>query len=124
MGVSFVRGLRVRPAHGHRDRQHFVGTPVGGRPELGARAHPGRELREVYLHPFEAVSARPPALRDERYHELDGCRAGAGDLLTGLLRDEWGRGLVWDYFSVRRSPTTTGCADAETPRRCLTAAST
>jgi beta-glucosidase len=65
---------------------------------------PERELREVYLHPFEAA-VRAGGLRAamNAYHELDGVPCAANRaLLTGILRDDWGFDgiVVADYFSV------------------------
>jgi len=109
MGVAFVRGLQGSdPRHGVvATAKHFVGYGASEGGLNWAPAHiPARELREVYLHPFEAV-VRTAGLRSlmNGYHELDGVPCGADhDLLTGLLRDDWGfEGVVVsDYFSVRQ----------------------
>src|SRR5215467_12052648 len=109
MGVAFVRGLQgADPRHGVlATAKHFVGYAASEGGLNWAPAHiPARELREVYLHPFEAV-VRTAGLRSlmNGYHELDGVPCGAaGDLLTGILRREWGFGgvVVADYFSVRQ----------------------
>lgn len=109
MGVAFVRGLQGDDL---RDgvvatAKHFVGY---GGSEGGlnwAPAHiPPRELRDVYLHPFEAV-VRTAGVRSvmNAYVEIDGVPCTADrDLLTGLLRDDWGFDgfVVSDYFSVRQ----------------------
>jgi beta-glucosidase len=109
MGVAFVRGLQgadlcegvVATA------KHFVGYGASEGGMNWAPVHVGaRELREVYLHPFEAA-VRVAGVRSvmNAYHELDGMPCGADrDLLTGLLRDEWGFDgcVVADYFSVRQ----------------------
>ena len=61
---------------------------------------PPRELREVYLHPFEAA-VRIAGARSvmNAYNEIDGMLCAADrDLLTGPLRDEWG----FDGFVVVR----------------------
>ena len=64
MGVAFVRGLQGDDLarRRRRDREALRRLRrVGGRHELGAaRASAARELRDVYLHPFEA------AVRDRR----------------------------------------------------------
>jgi beta-glucosidase len=109
MGVSFVRGLQSEDLrHGViATAKHFVGYAAseGGLNWAPAHIQP-RELREVYLHPFEAV-VRQAGLRSvmNAYHELDGvpCTADRG-LLTGTLREEWGFDgvLVSDYFSIRQ----------------------
>ncbi|MGH9132817.1 MAG: glycoside hydrolase family 3 C-terminal domain-containing protein, partial [Ilumatobacteraceae bacterium] len=65
-----------------------------------------RELRDVYLRPFEAA-VRDAAVGSvmNAYHELDGVPCGANRwLLTDVLRGEWGfaGSLVADYFTVRQ----------------------
>src|SRR5258708_4981157 len=70
-----------------------------------APAHIGwRELREIYLFPFEAdVREAKMASMMNAYHELDGVPCGASrELLTEILRDEWGFDgtVVSDYFAV------------------------
>ncbi|MCC7357952.1 MAG: glycoside hydrolase family 3 C-terminal domain-containing protein [Anaerolineales bacterium] len=109
MGVAYVRGLQGPDlttgvaATG----KHFG---AHGLPEAGLNWGPvkvgGRELREVYLHPFEAV-VREAGLATimNAYHELDGIPCGASrELLTDLLRTEWGfDGIVTsDYDTLPR----------------------
>jgi beta-glucosidase len=109
MGVSFVRGLQGADLREGviATAKHFVGYAASEGGLNWAPAHiASRELREVYLHPFEAV-VRTAGLRGlmNGYHELDGMPCGADrGLLTGILRDQWGyEGLVVsDYFSVRQ----------------------
>jgi beta-glucosidase len=109
MGVSFVRGLQGDDLKDGviATAKHFVGygASEGGLnwapPHLGAR-----ELRDVYLHPFEAA-VRSGGLRSvmNAYNELDGLPAAADrHLLTEILREQWGfRGcVVSDYFAVRQ----------------------
>jgi beta-glucosidase len=109
MGVSFVRGLQGADL---RDgviatAKHFVGYAASEGGLNWAPPHiPARELREVYLYPFEAV-VRTAGLRSvmNGYHELDGVPCGANrDLLTGILREQWGFDgiVVADYFSIRQ----------------------
>jgi beta-glucosidase len=109
MGVSFVRGLQGEDL---RDgviatAKHFVGYAASEGGLNWAPPHiPARELREVYLYPFEAV-VRTAGLRSvmNGYHELDGVPCGANrDLLTGILREQWGFDgiVVADYFSIRQ----------------------
>ena len=110
MGVAFVRGLQ---GDGPRVRRHRHGEAprrlrrIGGRDELGACADPAeRELHDVYLHPFEAA-VRDAGVRSvmNAYNEIDGVPCAADhELLTTLLRDEWGFDgcVVSDYFSVRQ----------------------
>jgi beta-glucosidase len=107
MGVAFVRGLQGTSL---RDgvvatAKHFVGygASEGGMNWAPAHIAP-RELREVYLHPFEAV-VRDAGLASlmNAYHELDGVPCGANaELLQDLLRGEWGftGTVVSDYFAV------------------------
>jgi len=109
MGVAFVRGLQGGDLREGviATAKHFVGYGASEGGLNWAPAHiPARELREVHLHPFEAV-VRTAGLRSlmNGYHELDGVPCGAaGDLLTGILRREWGFDgvVVADYFSVRQ----------------------
>ncbi len=109
MGVAFVHGLQ-----GQNWREgviatakHFVGY---GMSEGGLNWAPPhltpRELREVYLLPFEAaVKEAGLASVMNAYNELDGIPCGASkELLNHILREEWGfDGLVVsDYFSVNQ----------------------
>ena len=109
LGVAFVRGLQGdRLTDGVlATAKHFVGYGASEGGLNWAPAHiPARELREVYLHPFEAVVkvANVQSVMNG-YHELDGVPCAADrDLLTGLLRDQWGfeGTVVSDYFAVRQ----------------------
>ena len=85
--------------------KHFVayGASEGGM--NWAPAHvPERELREVFLPPFEAaIKTAGLASIMNAYHELDGVPCSASRwLLTDLLRGELGFDglLVSDYFAV------------------------
>ena len=108
MGMAFVRGLQgPDPKQGViATAKHFVGYSAseGGLNWAPAKI-PDRELREVYLHPFEgAVRAGLHSVMNA-YLELDGVPCAADrDLLTGLLRETWGfeGSVVSDYFSVRQ----------------------
>jgi beta-glucosidase len=109
MGVAFVRGLQGDdPREGViATAKHFVGygASEGGMNWAPARIPP-RELREVYLHPFEAA-VRTAGVRSvmNAYNEIDGVLCAADhELLTTLLREEWGfEGcVVSDYFSIRQ----------------------
>lgn len=106
MGNAFVRGLQGPDlASGVvATAKHFVGY---GAPEGGmnwAPAHIGdRELREVYLHPFEAAVAAGLASVMNSYNELDGVPGAANEpLMNQLLRDTWKfeGTVVSDYFAV------------------------
>jgi len=109
MGVAFVRGLQGASL---RDgvvatAKHFIayGASEGGMNWAPARVG-ARELRDVYMHPFEAV-VRIAGLRSlmNAYNEVDGMPcAGDRSLLTTILREQWGFDgyVVSDYFSVRQ----------------------
>src|SRR6476646_5947378 len=109
MGVAFVQGLQ---GHSLRDgvtatAKHFVGYGASdGGMNWAPAGIPPRELREVYLPPFEAA-VRVATARSvlNAYNEIDGVLCAADrDLLTGILRDEWGFDgcVVSDYFSIRQ----------------------
>jgi beta-glucosidase len=112
MGVAFVRALQGEdPASGViATAKHLVGYGASEGGLNWAPAHIGaRELREVHLHPFEAV-VRTAGLRAvmNAYNELDGVPTAADPhLLTTVLRDEWGFAgcVVADYFAVRQLAT-------------------
>ncbi|SHF39938.1 beta-glucosidase [Caldanaerobius fijiensis DSM 17918] len=107
MGVSYIKGLQGKNLQEGimATAKHFVGY---GNSEGGmnwAPAHiPERELREVFLSPFEAaVKEAKVASIMAAYHELDGIPChGSNKLLTEILRNEWGfDGLVVsDYFAI------------------------
>ena len=109
MGVAFVSGLQGDDlADGViATAKHFVGYGASEGGLNWAPSHLGaRELRDVYLHPFEAA-VRSAGLRSvmNAYSELDGVPAAADrDLLTGILRDQWGfvGCVVADYFAIRQ----------------------
>ena len=107
MGVNFVRGLQGDDWHTGvlATAKHFVGY---GLPEGGMNWAPAhisrRELREVFMLPFEAA-VKEANLQSvmNGYHELDGVPCAASkELLTDILRGEWGfDGLVVsDYFAI------------------------
>ncbi|MEZ5294967.1 MAG: glycoside hydrolase family 3 N-terminal domain-containing protein [Ilumatobacteraceae bacterium] len=95
MGVEFIRGLQGDDlADGViATAKHFVGYGASEGGMNWAPAHlPERELRDVYLRPFEAA-VREAGLASvmNGYHELDGVPCGANRwLLTEVLRGEWG----------------------------------
>ena len=107
MGCGYVRGLQGSDLQQGviATGKHFVayGMPEGGL--NWAPAHVGRrELREVYLFPFEAA-VREAGLASimNAYHELDGIPCGASrELLTDILRGEWGFDgiVVSDYNTL------------------------
>jgi beta-glucosidase len=109
MGVAFVQGLQGASLREGviATAKHFVGYGASdGGMNWAPAGIPPRELREVYLHPFEAA-VRVGGIGSvmNAYNEVDGivCTADRG-LLTGLLRDEWGFDgcVVSDYFSIRQ----------------------
>ena len=108
MGTAFVEGLQGADLTQGvvATAKHFVGYSASEGGLNWAPPHlPDRELREVYLHPFEAVVGAGARSVMNAYHELDGipCAAHRG-LLTDILRDEWGfeGTVVSDYFAVRQ----------------------
>ncbi|HTF35603.1 MAG TPA: glycoside hydrolase family 3 N-terminal domain-containing protein [Myxococcota bacterium] len=107
MGIAYVRGVQgERLAEGILcTGKHFVGYGASEGGMNWAPAHLGsRELRELYVTPFEAAicEAGLGSIMNG-YQELDGVPCGASRaLLTDLLRDELGfEGVVVaDYFTV------------------------
>jgi beta-glucosidase len=123
MGTAFVQGLQGADLTKGviATPKHFVGYSASEGGLNWAPPHiPPRELREVYLHPFEAVVAAGAWSVMNGYHELDGIPCGAHhELLTDILRREWGfeGTVVSDYFAVRQlasyhhvAPDATGAA--------------
>ncbi len=109
MGVAFVSGLQGDNLTDGviATSKHFVGYGASEGGLNWAPSHLGaRELRDVYLYPFEAA-VRSAGLRSvmNAYSELDGIPAAADrGLLTGILREQWGfvGCVVADYFAVRQ----------------------
>jgi beta-glucosidase len=112
MAVAYVRGLQ-----GDDIKQgviatlkHFAGH---GLPERGLNSSPSlippRLFRDVYLYPFEQAVKEGGVLSVmNAYHEIDGVPCAASeDLLTDILRSEWGFDgiVVSDYYSVRQLET-------------------
>lgn len=106
-GVKFVQGLQGRSWDERiiATAKHFVGYGV---PDGGFNwnpAHiPARELREIYLLPFETAVKEAKLLSlMNGYNELDGVPCAASkELLDTILRSEWGFDgvVVSDYFSI------------------------
>ncbi len=107
LGVSYIKGIQ-----GHDLKQgvaatgkHFVGYGMSEGGMNWAPPHLGwRELREVYLFPFEAAlhEAKLASIMNA-YHEIDGIPCGSSkELLTDILRGEWGfeGTVVSDYFAI------------------------
>lgn len=107
MGVAFVQGLQGdNPTRGvAATAKHFVGygAPDGGMNWNPARI-PARELREVFMQPFEAAVKEANLYSImHAYNELDGVPCAASrELLTCVLRQEWGFDgvVVSDYFAI------------------------
>ncbi|WP_199174779.1 glycoside hydrolase family 3 N-terminal domain-containing protein [Halegenticoccus soli] len=130
MAGAYIRGLQGEdPREGvSATVKHFAGHGVGEGGKNRPTAHLGeRKLREVHLYPFE-VAVRQAGVESvmNAYHDIDGVPCAADrELLTGVLREEWGFDgpVVSDYFSVMHLITEHGVA--ETPReaavRALTA---
>ena len=107
MGVSYIKGIQGSNwkkgimATG----KHFVGHGVSEGGMNWAPPHiPPREMREVFIAPFEAaVKEAGIASIMPAYHELDGipCHSSK-ELLREILRDELGFDglLVSDYFGI------------------------
>ena len=107
IGCGYVRGLQGPDltkgviATG----KHFAayGIPDGGRNIAAVRVGP-RELRDVYLYPFEAaVKAAKLGSIMNAYHEIDGVPCVADrELLTEILRNKWGFDgiVVSDYGAI------------------------
>jgi beta-glucosidase len=107
LGVAYIKGLQGDDLkHGIiATAKHFVGYSMSEGGLNWAPPHLGwRELREVYMFPFEAAvrEAKLASLMNA-YHELDGIPCGSSkELLTHILRDEWGFDgtVVSDYFAI------------------------
>src|SRR5215211_4037212 len=107
-GSAFVHGLQTDDVGRGviATGKHFLGYGASEGGMNWAPAHvPERELREVFLLPFEAaIKTAGLASIMNAYHELDGMPCGASRaLLTDLLRGQLGfDGLVVsDYFAVQ-----------------------
>ncbi len=109
MGIAYIRGLQGDDLGSGviATAKHLVGYGASEGGLNWAPAHlTERELRDVYLRPFEAA-VRVAGLSSvmNGYHEIDGIPCAANRwLLTELLRGEWGFDgvVVSDYFAVRQ----------------------
>lgn len=103
VGTAYVRGLQS--AGIQATLKHFVGYSGSraGRNHAPVSAGP-RELADLFLPPFEmAVLDGGARSVMNAYNDVDGVPMAANaELLTGLLREEWGFDgtVVADYFSV------------------------
>ncbi|MFJ6154454.1 beta-xylosidase/alpha-l-arabinosidase [Micromonospora profundi] len=113
-GAAYVRGLESTGIVA--TLKHFAGYSAsrGGR-NLAPVPMGRRELADVILPPFE-MALRLGGARSvmHSYAEIDGLPVAADEeLLTGLLRDEWGftGTVVADYFAIRFLQTLHGVAE-------------
>jgi beta-glucosidase len=130
MGVHFVRGLQGQNWQEGvvATAKHFVGYGMseGGMNWAPVHIAP-RELREVFLLPFEtAVKQANLQSLMNAYHELDGVPCTASkELLTDILRGEWGFDgiVVSDYFAIEEIERThrLSSSKAESAHLALTA---
>jgi len=110
MGVAAVRGFQGDASFRDKTRvmatmKHFV---AHGSPESGQNCAPAnvsmRELREVFLRPFERAIREGGAVSVmASYNEVDGVPSHANRwLLRDVLRKEWGFGgfIVSDYYAI------------------------
>ncbi len=102
-GAAYVRGLQG--AGVVATLKHFVGYSASQAGRNLAPVSAGeREVRDILAFPFE-VAVRDAGTRSvmNSYAEIDGLPVAVNrDLLTGLLREEWGftGTVVADYFAV------------------------
>lgn len=108
MGAAYIKGLQGEDLRRGviATAKHFTayGISEGGR-NLGPARVGERELREIFLFPFE-VAVREAGVRSimNAYHDIDGIPCAASYfLLTRVLREEWGFSgiVVSDYNAVR-----------------------
>jgi beta-glucosidase len=110
MGVAYIRGLQGE--NETVDNDHIISTikhfTAHGSPEGGVNLSPvyagERQLRELYLKPFEAAIKEAGALSVmPAYSEVDGIPCSASKmLLTKILRHEWNfKGYTFsDYEAI------------------------
>jgi beta-xylosidase len=103
LGIAYVRGLQ---ADGEvlATGKHMVGhgVPEGGLNRAPAHLGP-RELRDVFLWPFEAAVRAGMRSMMHAYEDVDGVPCVASrELFTTTLRDEWGFDgvVVSDYIGI------------------------
>lgn len=116
LGVASIEGFQGEPGKGTdwpfaADKvvatlKHLTGH---GQPAAGVNIAPAamgpRELREIFLPPFEAaVRLSQAASIMASYNEIDGVPSHVnGPLLNGIARGEWGfqGAVVSDYFAIQ-----------------------
>ena len=119
LGAAYVRGLQAGGSLRTgvvATGKHMVGhgVPEGGRNQ--GPAHIGaRELRDVFLFPFEAA-VRGAGIRSmmHAYDDLDGVPCVASrELFTTTLREEWGFDgvVVGDYMGIEQLVTLHGLVE-------------
>jgi len=133
MGVAYIKG--VQGENEFIDNDHIISTvkhyAAHGSPEGGINLSPvyagERQLRELYLKPFEAAVKDAGALSVmPAYSELDGIPCSSSKmLLTKILRDEWNfKGYTFsDYGAISMLHTFHMTADSpeEAGRQALEA---
>ncbi len=103
MGVAYIEGIQENGIVA--TTKHFVayGASEGGKNWAPSLVAP-RELREVFMFPFEAAVKCANVLSVmNAYSEIDGVPCACSEeLLSDVLRKEWGfKGIVVsDYFAV------------------------
>ena len=108
MAVAYVKGLQGPDLKEGvlATLKHFVGHSVseGGRNHAPVHAT-SRELREVWLYPYEvAIKEAGARVVMSCYHDIDGIPGSASrELLTDILRGELGFNgiVVADYNSIK-----------------------
>ncbi|NLJ49593.1 MAG: beta-glucosidase [Candidatus Atribacteria bacterium] len=111
-GVAYIQGLQGNDLKTGviATAKHFTayGISEGGR-NMGPARVGKRELREVFLFPFEvAVKEAQVGSIMNAYHDIDGIPCTASRfLLTKILREEWGfTGIVVsDYEAIKMLET-------------------
>lgn len=130
LGVSAVRGFQgtatsISPTRVLATLKHLTGH---GQPSSGINTAPApmgeRELREVFLPPFEAA-VKLANVRSvmASYNEIDGVPSHANKkLLTDILRNEWQFSgvLVSDYCAINELVTRHNLADSKQTAALMT----
>ncbi len=114
LGVAYVRGLQADGAV-LATGKHMVGhgLPEGGLNRAPAHIGP-RELRDVFLLPFEAAVRAGMRSMMHAYEDVDGVPCVAShELFTTTLRDEWGFDgiVVSDYIGIDELVTSHSVVD-------------
>ncbi len=124
MGAAMVQGYQGEGLAACA--KHFVGygAAQGGR-DYAETAIPPRQLRDVYLPPFEAAVRAGALTLMTGFNDLDGIPATANEaLVRGVLKGEWlFDGLVVSDWTSITELVIHGCAadDADAARQALLA---